>query len=141
MKNEQELIKLRQKFAKKIHVWNPDTKEFFDEVVAVQWTRLLEDIDRRDLAGTVRVIVGPYCQSKYYDGLLYLYGQYHGNQRPGAIILLYMHDILTVNLWQKNLVNEHVYFILQHELNHHFGLTHEDMDHIGEFGYPGEHKS
>ena len=140
MKAEQELIKLRIARKKKFNVWEPTAGEFNDLAMAAWETILKEEnySDEEKIRGSVRIYYRSQKEDKFFAGLKYLYGEFVGkplSQYCG--IVLYMDDILAVNLFQRDLVAAHLYFIIKHELAHWFGTTHEEMDKINDFAYPG----
>lgn len=134
-KNEHELIKLRKKRFKKLEVWNPDQELF--KIVEETWKEVLKDTNNQWVYSAVELIVKDTFKQKYLHGNDKIFGRFVGQPGGDAVIIIYYRDILEVNMCQKDLFIDHLYYILEHELKHYFGQTHEDMDHIEEFHYPG----
>jgi len=132
-KNEQELVELRSKRVKKLKCWNPNLKEFNDFMLKI-WIKVInEKKNTRDLARKIRVLVKQGDETKHYMGMDWCFGRFIGKPKADmALILVYRLDVMAVNLWQKDLIKEHLYYILKHELSHYLGMTH---------GKPGKSKS
>lgn len=136
MKNEQDLIKLREKRRKKLAVWRP--VKFWPLASDIWKTVLLrvKDDKLREKAFTdIQLLQKNAKDTKYFEGQNYLFAEFVGKPREHSLIIIYTEDILVANFFQADLFWSHLYFILEHELKHYLGATHEDMDEIKEFNY------
>jgi len=125
MKDEKDLIRKRHKRTKKLKCWEPDVYEFYD-IVHVVWKKVLKERkDGEKLVAKIRLVVDSVDKVKFFQGQDYVFGRFYGKPLKKSAIILYQRDILAANLWQKDLVKEHLYFILNHEIEHYYGLKHE----------------
>ena len=136
---ESDLIRERGIRLGKFNLWKPTVQEF-QVMVVEQWKRLLldtKDWDILKLNERIIVAVEMNCREKFYKGQDYIYGDYKGKAGDDrGMITIYINDVLTANYWQKDLCAAHIYFILEHELKHWFGISHEEMPNISDFKYP-----
>jgi hypothetical protein len=119
---EEDLIKDRNKRIQKFKCWLPDSEEFRAYVRKV-WISVLDGKkDRVKLYTEIPVEVVFSAMYKQYVGMEYIFARYYGPpEYEKCLIEVYRTDILTVNLWQRDLVERHLFFILEHELEHHLG--------------------
>ncbi len=125
MKDEKDLIRKRYKRTKKLKCWEPDVYEFYNMVHAVWKEVMKERKDEKELKAKIRFIVDPVDKAKFFQGQDYIFARFYGKPLKKSAIVFYQKDILSANLWQKDLVKEHLYFILNHEIKHYYGLKHE----------------
>ena len=137
MKDETYLINLRNERAKDLKIWQP-TKEEITNICDEVRNIFISDNNINKWPTKLGFFVLPYKQSKYYQNLHYCFGEFVGEPKKNGAILIYWEDIATVNYYQKDLIVSHLYFIIEHEVKHWLGMTHEDMHNIKDFKYPGE---
>ena len=141
-KTELQLVKLRRKRFARYHFWKPTLQEFNELLHLV-----IKDLYNRKKKHQkwfryIDFITVSSDNAKYYKGMCLVYGDFTGvpnSTDRKNLIQVYMHDILIANGFQKDLVREHLYYILEHEVAHYFGMKHEDLKpnkKIGDFGYP-----
>ena len=130
-KKEEELVKLRKSRVKKFGCWNPTLEEFKKVVYKIMAKILNEREDGKDLVKKIVMIIKPYDETKHFIGLDWCFGRFFGKPQGNlAAIIIYKLDVMVFNLGQKDLIKEHLYYILKHELSHYFGMTHENPNGI-----------
>lgn len=138
MKKEQTLIKKRGIRKNELHIWRPEQNEFWDICLPV-WNKVLLNIKSKSIRQkafeNIQLVQKSIKDTKIFENQNYLFAEFVGSPRSRSTIIIYTEDICVVNFFQKDLFKDHLYFILEHELKHYFGKTHEDMENIKEFNY------
>lgn len=135
--NELELISLREKRFKEIKVWSPSSQELEKLILSI-WEDVLTQRKYLLLLFQIDLVIQPTFKQRYYrSDNDKVFGRYVGKPEGDSVIFLYYQDVLEINMYQENLFVDHVWYILDHELEHYFGHTHEDMEKINDFKYPG----
>lgn len=136
---ESHLVIKRGMRLKEMKLWSPDMEET-KSVVNTVWRVYLDSLLKREkseLLKNVSLFVTNQKFEKFYLGYQLFFAEFIGKSKGKSLIVIYANDILIVNAWQKELVMNHLWYILQHEVMHYFGKSHRDMAKlIDDFAYP-----
>lgn len=141
--DEQDLIKKREERFQQHGCWRITGAEEFTRLAMDVWVMFAADQKfteeyHDELRRNIRIVCDMRKASKAYQGMTYIFSEFLGKPRGESVIIFYWEDILTANLFQKDLVAEHLYYIIHHEMQHYLGKSHEEMEAIEHFNYPLE---
>ncbi|MFA5013954.1 MAG: metallopeptidase family protein [Actinomycetota bacterium] len=130
MKKEINLVNKRKARIKKLKVYMPSDEEFYQEMLNVVTSLAIKKhkLWKEAMCKNIQFICSSVDYLKYYRGLTFNFAEFVGQPNgEKTAIIVYKHDILVANYFQKDLVLEHLYYILEHEVAHYFGMKHEDL--------------